>query len=108
MGCRPVIRAKWVKKAIRAVPNALVAPLAKRVPVLMVNVNNVPLVNHVHLMIQTRLRAYHVLPGLIKQVQAKRLVCRAYLARMKTVPVRRNVKIAALGNTKMQLAITRV
>ena len=108
MGCRPVIRAKWVKKAIRAVPNAPVVPLAKRVPVLMVLAKHVMRGNHANPMIQTRLRARPAKVALIKTKMAKRLVCRAYLARMKTVPVRRNVKIAALGNTKMQLAITRV
>jgi hypothetical protein len=38
----------------------------------------------------------------------KHLVCRAFLARTKTVPVQPNVKIAALGNTKMHRATTRV
>ena len=32
----------------------------------------------------------------------------AYLACMKTIPVQRNVKIAALGDIKMQLAMTLV
>ena len=108
VGCRRVIRAKWVKKAILAVPNAPVVPLAKRVRVPMVLAKHVRWVNLVHPMTILLTRASHVFLGLIKQVRAKHRVCRAFLARMKTVPVQSNVKIAALGNTKMQLATTRV
>ena len=108
VGCRRVTRAKWVKKAILAVPNAPVAPLAKRVRVTMAIAKHVRWVNLEHPMTILLTRAYHVLPGHIKQVRAKHRVCRAFLARMKTVPVQRNAKSAALGNTKMQLATTRV
>ena len=108
VGCRRVIRAKWVKKAILAVPNAPVVPLAKRVRVPMALAKHVRWVNLVHPITILLTRAYHVFLGRIKQVWAKHRVCRAFLARMKTVPVQPNVKIAALGNTKMQLGMTLV
>jgi hypothetical protein len=108
VGCRRVIRAKWAKKAILAVPNAPVAPLARRVRVPMVLAKHVRWVNLGHPMTVLLTRAYHVHLGLIKQVRAKHLVCHAYLARMKTIPVQPIVKSAAVGNTKMQLATTRV
>ena len=108
MGCRRVTRAKWVQKAMLAVPNAPVVPLAKRVRVPMVLAKHVRWVNLVHPMTILLTRASHVFLGLIKQVRAKHRVCRAFLARMKTVPVQPNVKIAALGNIKMQLAMIRV
>jgi hypothetical protein len=106
--CRLVIRAKWVKKATPAVPNAPVVPLAKRVPVLMGLAEPVMRGNHVNPMIQTRLRARSAKVALIKTKLAKHLVYRAYLARMKTIPVQPNVQSAALGNTKMYLAMTLV
>ena len=108
VGCRRVIRAKWVKKAILAVPNAPVVPLAKLVRVSTVLVKHVLRVNLVHPMTVLLTRAYHVFLDLIKQVRVKHLVCRAFLARMKTTPVRSNAKFAALGNTKMYLAMTLV
>ena len=99
---------KWAKKVIPAVPNAPVVPLAKRVRVPMVLVKHVRRVNLVHPMTILLTRAYHVFLGLIKQARAKHRVCHAFLARMKTVPDQPNVKIAALGNIKMQLATTHV
>jgi hypothetical protein len=53
-------------------------------------------------------RASDVFLGLIKQVRAKHRVYRAFLARMKTVPVQPDAKIAAVGDIKMQLATTHV
>ena len=108
VGCRLVICAKWAKKAILAVPNAPVVPLVRRVRVPTVLAKHVRRVNLVHPMTILLLRAYHVDLGLIKQLRAKHLVCHAYLARMKTIPVQPNVKIAALGNIKMHLATKRV
>ena len=108
MDCRPVIRAKWVKKAILEVPNAPVVPLAKQVPVLMVLAERVMRDNHANPMIQSRLRARPAKVALIKTKMAKRLVCRAFLARMKMILVRPNVKSAALDNIKMYRATTRV
>ena len=108
MGCRRVIRAKWVKKVILAVSNAPVAPLAKRVRVPTVRAKHVRWVNLVHPMTILLIRAHHAKVAFIKQLRAKHLVCRAFLARTKTVPVQPNVKIAALGNIKMQLAMIRV
>ena len=104
MDCRLVIRAKWVKRAILVVPNAPVVPLAKQVPVLMVLAERVMRDNHANPMIQTRLRARPAKVALIKTKMAKRLVCRAYLERMKIELVHQNVKIAALDNIKMHLA----
>ena len=91
-----------------AVPNAPVVPLAKRVRVIMAIAKHVRWVNLGHPMTILLTRASHVFLGLIKQVRAKHRVCRAFLARMKTVPVQSNVKIAALGNIKMYRATTRV
>ena len=108
VGCRRVICVKWVKKAIREVPNAPVVPLAKRVRVSTVLVKHVLRVNLVHPMNVLLTRAYHVFLDLIKQVRVKHLVCRAFLARMKTIPVQPNVKSAALGNIKMYRAMTLV
>jgi hypothetical protein len=108
VGCRRVIRAKWVKKAILAVPNAPVAPLAKRVRVLMVLAKHALRDNHANPTIQTLLRACDAKVALIKKNRAKHLVCRAFLERMKTIPVQPNVKSAALGNTKMYRAMTLV
>jgi hypothetical protein len=48
------------------------------------------------------------LQGGIKRKKKKHFVCRAFLARMKTMPVQPNVKIAAVGNIKMHLATIRV
>jgi hypothetical protein len=50
----------------------------------------------------------HVIPAIIKKNRAKHLVYHAYLARMKTIPVQPNVKIAAVDNIKVHLAMTRV
>jgi hypothetical protein len=108
VGCRRVICAKWVKKAILAVPNAPVVPLAKRGRVIMVLAKHVMRVNLVHPMTVLLTCAYHVFLDLIKQVRVKHLVCRAFLERTKTIPVLPNVKIAALANTKMHRAMTRV
>jgi hypothetical protein len=106
--CRPVIRAKWVKKVIRAVPNAPVVPLAKPVRVLMVLAKHVMRVNHVHPMTLLLIRAHYAKVALIKTKEVKRLVCHAYLARMKTILVQPIVNSAALDNTKMYLATTLV
>jgi hypothetical protein len=46
--CRLVIPVKWVKKVNRAVPNAPVATLVKRVRVMGAHVKNVRRVNLVH------------------------------------------------------------
>jgi len=108
VGCRRVIRAKWVKKAILAVPNAPVAPLVKPVLVPMALAKHVRRVNLVHPMTILLTRAYHVFLDLIKQLRAKHRVCRAFLARTKTILVLPNVKIAALGNIKMHLAMEHV
>ena len=91
-----------------AVPNAPAVPLAKRVRVPMVLAKHVRWVNLVHPTTILLTRASHVFLGLIKQLRGKHLVCHAYLARTKTVPVLPNVKIAALGNIKMQLGMTLV
>ena len=106
--CRRVIRVKWVKKAILEVLNAPVVTRVKRVLVTMGLVNHAGRVISVNPAIQTLLRAHHAKVAIIKLTRAKRLVCRAFLARMKTMPVQPNVKIAALGNTKMYLAMTLV
>ena len=100
--------AKWVKKVMLEVPNAPVATPVNQERVLMVRVKNVRRVNLVHPMIKTLLRAHCAELVIIKQVRAKHLVCHAYLARMKKIPVQPNVKIAVLDNIKMHVAITRV
>ena len=89
-------------------PNAQVATPVNQAQVPMVRVKHVGLVNLVHLMIQTLLRAHCAKLAIIKQVRAKHLVYRAYLARMKTIPGPPNVKIAAVGSIKMHLAMIRV
>ena len=99
---------KWVKKVMLEVPNVPVVTPVNQGRVLMVRVKNVRRVNLVHPMIKTLLRAHHAKLAIIKQVRAKHLVYHAYLARMKTIPVQPNVKIAALGNIKMHLATKRV
>ena len=108
VGCRPVIRAKWVKKASQEVPNAPVVTRVKRVLVTMGLVNHVGRVISVNPAIQTLLRAHHAKVAIIKLTRANHRVCRAFLARMKTIPVRPNAKIAALGNIKIHLAMIRV
>ena len=65
-------------------------------------------VNLVHPMTILLMRAHHAKVAIIKQLRAKRLVCRAFLARMKTTLVQQNVKIARKDNTKMYLAMTLV
>jgi hypothetical protein len=92
--CRLVICVKLVKKVIQVAPNAPVATRVKRVWVIMALVKHVMRVNFVHPMTLLLIRAHHAKVAIIKQVRAKRLVCRAYLARMKTIPVQPNVKIA--------------
>tara|TARA_B110001469_G_C9283640_1_gene156552 strand:+ start:55 stop:405 length:351 start_codon:yes stop_codon:yes gene_type:complete len=99
---------KWVKKVILEVPNAPVVTPVNQVLVPMVLVKHVMRVNLEHPMIKTLLRAHCAELVIIKQVRAKHLVCHAYLARMKTIPVQPNVKIAVLDNIKMHLAMTRV
>ena len=91
-----------------AVPNAPVAPLAKRVRIPMALAKYVRRANLVNPMIQKRMLVHHATRACIKQIRAKRLVCRAFLERMKTILVQPNVKSAALGNTKMHRATTRV
>ena len=108
MDCRRVFRAKLAKKAIPAVPNAPVVLLVNQVRVPMARAKHVRRVNLVHPMTILLLRAHHAKVAFIKQVRAKHLVCHAFLARTKTVPVQPNVKIAALGNIKMQLGMTLV
>jgi hypothetical protein len=66
VGCRRVIRAKWVKKVILAVPNALVVLLAKPVRVLMVLAKHVLRDNHANPTIKTRLGAHPAKVVLIK------------------------------------------
>jgi hypothetical protein len=95
-----------VKKVILEVSNAPVATLVNRVLVPMVRAKHVRLVNLVHPMIRRLFLARHVIPAIINTFRAKRLVCRAYLARMKIELVHQNVKIAALDNIKMYLATT--
>jgi hypothetical protein len=106
--CRLVIRVKLVKKAILEVPNALVVPLVNRERVSMARVKHVWRVNLVHPMTILLIRAHHAKVAIIKQLRAKRLVYHAFLARMKTIPVQPNVKIAALDNIRMYLAMTLV
>jgi hypothetical protein len=74
VGCRRVIRAKWARKAILAVPNAPVAPLVKQAPEPVVNANSVPLVNLVHPMITTLLLARRATPANTKKKKDKPLV----------------------------------
>jgi hypothetical protein len=97
-----------VKKVILEVPNALVVVPVNRVRVIMVLVKHVRKVNLVHPMTVLLLHARHATLGIIKKIKAKRLVCRAFLGRMKTILVQQNVKIAALDNIKMYLAIHHV
>ena len=108
MDCRLVIRVKLVKKVILEVPNAPVVPRAKRVRVPMALAKHVRRVNLVHPMTILLMRAHHAKVAIIKQLRAKRLVCRAFLARMRMALVQQIVKIAALDNTKMRLAMKRV
>jgi hypothetical protein len=106
--CRLVILVKLVKKVIQVAPNAPVATRVKRVRVMGARVKNVRRVNLVCPKISTRLLVHRVPLELIKKIRAKRLVCRAYLARMKTIPVQHSVKIAVLDNIKLHLAMTLV
>ena len=106
--CRRVILVKLVQKVIPAVPNAPVVPLVKQARLLMVLAKHVRWVNLVHPMTILLIRAHRAFLGIIKQLQAKHLVYHAFLARMKTIPVQPNVKSAALGDIKMQPAMTRV
>jgi len=106
--CRRVIRVKLVQKVIPEVPNAPVVPLVKQVRLLMVLAKHVRWVNLVHPMTILLIRAHRATVGIIKELRAKRLVYHAFLARMKTIPVQPNVKIAALDNIRMYLAMTLV
>ena len=93
-----------VKKASQEVPSAPVVPRVNPVRVTMVRAKYVRRANLVHPTIQTRLRARHANRATFKKIRAKRLVCRAFLARMKMILVRPTVKIAALDNIKMYRA----
>jgi hypothetical protein len=106
--CHLVILVKLVKKVILEVPNAPVVTLVKRVRVTVVNVNNVRQVNHVHPMIQTQFRAHRATLAIIKQIRAKHLVCHAFLALMRMIPVQPHAKIALEDNIKMRLAMKHV
>jgi hypothetical protein len=97
-----------VKKAILEVPNAPVVPLVKQERVSMALAKHVRWVNLVHPMTLLLIRAHLAKVAIIKQLRAKRLVCLAFLARMKMTLVPQIAKIAALGNTKMHLAMERV
>jgi hypothetical protein len=78
-----VIRVKLVKKVIQEVPNAPVATLVNRVRVTMVRAKPVRRVNLVNLMIGRLILAHHANRATIKKSRVKRLVCRAFLARIK-------------------------
>jgi hypothetical protein len=91
-----------VKKVILEVPNALVVVPVNRVRVKMVLVKHVRWVNLVHPMTVLLILARHATLGIIKKIRAKRLVCRAFLGRMKMILVRTLVKIAAKDNIKMR------
>ena len=97
-----------MKKAILEVPNAPAVMPVKRERGPTGLVNHVGWVISVNPTIQTLLRARHANRGITNKRWAKRLVCRAFPARMKMIPVLPNVKNVALGNTKMHLAMTRV
>ena len=97
-----------VQKVILEAPNAPVATLVNRERVSMARAKHVWRVNLVHPMTILLIRAHHAKVAIINQARVKRLVCRAFLARMKTLPVLPNVKIAASGNIKMHLAMIRV
>jgi hypothetical protein len=71
VGCRLVILVQLVKKVILEVPNAPVAVLVKPVLALVVLVKNVRLVNFVHPMTKTLLRARHVTPANTKKTEDK-------------------------------------
>ena len=106
--CRLVIFVVLVKKVILVVPNASVATRVKPERALAVLAKHVRRANLVHPMTQKRMLVHHATRARIKKMRAKRLVCRAFLERMKTIPVQPNVKSAALGNTKMYPAMTLV
>jgi hypothetical protein len=97
-----------VKKAIREVPNAPVVTQVKRVLVTMGLVNHVGRVIPVNPTTQTRLRARHATRVTTKKNRAKRLVCRAFLERMKTILVQKHVKFVRSDNIKTHLAMKRV
>jgi len=105
VGCRLVIRAKWVKKVILAVPNAPVAMRVKQEPVPVADANNVPPGKLVNPRMQPLLLAPPVLPDIIKMNWAKLPAYPAFLEHLKIELVRQNVKIAALDNIKMCLAM---
>jgi len=102
--CRLVIPVKWVKKVNRAVPNAPVATLVKRVLVTMAIAKHVRTVDFVNPMAILLILVLSVTLAIIKRTWAKRLAYPAFLARMKMILDRPNVKIARKDNTKMYLA----
>jgi hypothetical protein len=59
-------------------------------------------------MIKKRMLAHHATRARIKKRRAKRLVCRAFLERMRMIRVPPNVKIVAKDNIKAYRATTRV
>jgi len=71
VGCRLAIPAVVVPKQNQAVPNAPVVMRVKLVLALVVLVNNVRLVNFVHPMTKTLLRARHVTPANTKKTEDK-------------------------------------
>ena len=51
---------------------------------------------------------WFVVLGNTKVIMVHHFVCHAFQERMETIPVQQNVKIAAVGNIKMHLAMMRV
>ena len=91
-------------KQKQAVPNAPVATRVNRVPAPVAGVNNAPLVNRVQPTIKTLLRARYATLAIIRRNWAKRLVCRAFLERMKMILVRTLVKLVVKDNINMHPA----
>ena len=102
------MRVRLVKKAILEVPNVPAVPLVKRVRASMVLAKPVRWVNLVRPTTILLLLADRAQVAIIKQFRAKRLVCRAFLARMRMRLDQPNVKIAAKDNIKAYRATTRV
>ena len=105
MACRLVMLVKLVKKVILAVPNASVAMRVKQEPVPVADANNVPPGKLVNPRMQPLLLAPPVLPDVIKMNWAKLPAYLAFLEHLKIEMVQQNVKIAALDNIKMRLAM---
>jgi hypothetical protein len=95
---------KWVKKVILEVPNVPVVTRVKRVLVTMAIAKHVRTVDFVNPMAILLILVLSVAWDTIKKNWAKRLAYPAFLARMKMILDRPNVKIARKDNTKMYLA----